>query len=484
MFERLVGDGDMAESIKLSRINDLLQNERFNENFERMRNLSFFNVKSQFPDELLLPVVLSKINHPQFPQLGSHLYRFGSIVVKADGVVSEKETEILQKLLEQINAPKKAIPNVKHTEAKKDETLDDVIAELNELVGLKNIKEDIKTLINFLKYKKPAKPKALSTLSRALHSVFMGPPGTGKTTVARLMGRIFKQIGILKSGHLVEADRAGLVAGYIGQTALKVDEIVKQALDGVLFIDEAYALARGGDSDKRDFGNEAIEILLKRMEDNRERLVIIVAGYPDEMEDFIKSNPGLQSRFNRYFKFAHYTGAEMLDIFKLNCRKSDFTLTEDAEEKLGFIFDELYKNRNQSFGNARVVRTLFEEIVEAQANRLVHVAELTKEVLMAITEADVPEVKSTVRDLLVFDPEKDRKQQQQQEQAQNMGNMNVKDMMEMMKNMMPPPATPVSNPDENPQTPPSTTETPPPPPPPSTSETPPPATETPPPTDK
>ena len=298
------------------------------------------------------------------------------------------------------------------------------------------------------------------------------------------MGRIFKQIGILKSGHLVEADRAGLVAGYIGQTALKVDEIVKQALDGVLFIDEAYALARGGDSDKRDFGNEAIEILLKRMEDNRERLVIIVAGYPDEMEDFIKSNPGLQSRFNRYFKFAHYTGAEMLDIFKLNCRKSDFTLTEDAEEKLGFIFDELYKNRNRSFGNARVVRTLFEEIVEAQANRLVHVAELTKEVLMAITEADVPEVKSTVRDLLVFDPEKDRKQQQQQEQAQNMGNMNVKDMMEMMKNMMPPPATPVSNPDENPQTPPSTTETPPPPPPPSTSETPPPATETPPPTDK
>jgi len=295
-----------------------------------------------------------------------------------------------------------------------NESLDDVIKELNELIGLKNIKEEIKTLINFLKVQKVREEKGLATQDRALHSVFMGPPGTGKTTIARLVGRIYKHLGILKRGHLVETDRAGLVAGYIGQTALKVDEVVKAALDGVLFIDEAYALSRDGE-DKRDFGAEAIETLLKRMEDYRKQLVVIVAGYPDEMETFIKSNPGLQSRFNRYFFFNHYSPEELVAIFKQFAAKADFKLTEEAEEKLLFIFEKVCENRPKNFGNARAARNLFEQCIERQANRIVSIAPLTEEILINLTEEDIPPVNETVKSILVFDPKKEAAKQQQQQ---------------------------------------------------------------------
>ncbi len=431
MYERLLGKGDMGEAIKLSRINDMLQNPNFGEKIQLLQDFKIFNVKGQFPNEMLLPVILSKLGHELFEEVSSHLYRFASIIVKADGKVSKEEEKILQKIVKMSQEPKKAIPNVKQVEVDEDESLDDVIAELNELIGLRNIKEEIKTLINFLKIQKLREEKGLASSSRGLHMVFMGPPGTGKTTIARLISRIFKHLEILERGHLVETDRAGLVAGYIGQTALKVDEVVKAALDGVLFIDEAYALARGG-GDKRDFGSEAVEALLKRMEDYRKRLVVIVAGYPDEMEDFIKSNPGFQSRFNRYYKFDHYKPQELMDIFNIFANKADFTVSEDGEEKLMFIFEELYEKRNSSFGNARVARNLFGECVERQANRLVKIAPLTKEILMTLTEEDVPPVKETVERILVFDPQKKSKSVSQDGQSPEANEQTMKQLGHLM----------------------------------------------------
>ncbi|MBD1864046.1 AAA family ATPase [Trichocoleus sp. FACHB-46] len=253
---------------------------------------------------------------------------------------------------------------------------------------MENIKEEVKTLTNFLKIQKVRAERGLAQTSVSLHAVFCGPPGTGKTTVARLMGRIYHGLGFLKKGHLIETDRTGLVAGYVGQTAQKVDELINSALDGVLFIDEAYALVPKEAG--RDFGQEAIDILLKRMEDYRDRLVIIVAGYTDEMTTFIESNPGLKSRFNRYFYFNHYKPEELLAIFEKMCGKSHFHLTPSTQDKLQTMFAELYANRNSTFGNARVARNLFEKSIEQQANRLAVLTSLNDEVLTTLLPEDIP----------------------------------------------------------------------------------------------
>ncbi len=266
--------------------------------------------------------------------------------------------------------------------------LETVLDQLNNLVGMQNVKDEINTLINFLKIQKLRQEKGLASISVTLHSVFCGSPGTGKTTVARLMGEIYKQLGILSKGHLVETDRSGLVAGYVGQTAIKVDKLVESALDGVLFIDEAYALKP--EESRNDFGQEAIETLLKRMEDYRNRLVVIVAGYSEEMSRFIDANPGLKSRFNKYLYFNDYNPKELLTIFEEICVQNHFKLTEKSQVVLLNKLTDLYTSRDKNFGNGRLVRNIFEKTIERQANRLVKLSGVTKEMMMTIMPEDIP----------------------------------------------------------------------------------------------
>ena len=264
-------------------------------------------------------------------------------------------------------------------------SLEELMAELEELVGLGTVKREVKNLTNLIKVRKLREENGLPNSAMSLHMVFLGNPGTGKTTVARLMAGLYAAIGALSKGQLVEVDRSGLVAGYVGQTALKTQEVIQSALGGVLFIDEAYALNGKGDN---DFGQEAIDTLLKAMEDHRDDLVVIVAGYDGLMEKFIHSNPGLESRFNRYLHFDDYTLDEMLEIFKMQCRKSQYTLSPDAEQDVkDFIYDE--NADGVTFGNARGVRNLFEQILTAQANRLAKMESFTKEDLMTLTRDDV-----------------------------------------------------------------------------------------------
>ena len=220
--------------------------------------------------------------------------------------------------------------------------------------------------------------------------VFSGNPGTGKTMVARLMARIYKSLGILSKGHLIEVDRSGLVAGYVGQTAIKTQEVIEKAKGGVLFIDEAYALTSRGSN---DYGQEAVDTLLKAMEDNRDDLIVIVAGYIELMEEFIHSNPGLESRFNRFMDFPDYTLDEMTDIFLMRCDQSGYTLEECAKETLRDILKEKSADV-KGFGNARGVRNLFEKAIAAQADRLAEGGEeLTRETLMLLTKSDLTAAK-------------------------------------------------------------------------------------------
>ena len=264
----------------------------------------------------------------------------------------------------------------------------DPYQELDELIGLGSVKKEVRSLANFVKLQKQREAQGLKTAKVSFHLVFYGAPGTGKTTVARIVGRIYKDLGVLKKGHTVETDRGGLVAKYMGQTALKTDTVIQQALDGVLFIDEAYALVPEGDNGQ-DYGQEAISTLLKRMEDYRDRLVVIIAGYKDEMQRFIDSNPGLQSRFNRYIDFPDYTGVELADIFKMYMKKNQYTLAPDAEEYLKERFEYAVAHKDRNFGNARYARNVFEKSIQQQANRLAGQSNLSKTQLTELTVDDL-----------------------------------------------------------------------------------------------
>ena len=268
----------------------------------------------------------------------------------------------------------------------KTETIEELKAELHGYIGLDAIKEEVDSLINWIEICKLRKEHDLPTPDLSLHMVFSGNPGTGKTMIARLMARIYKCLGVLSKGHLVEVDRSGLVAGYVGQTAIKTAEVIEKAKGGVLFIDEAYALTN---RDGEDFGQEAVDTILKAMEDNRDDLVVIVAGYIELMQEFIHSNPGLESRFNRFLHFPDYSLEEMKKIFLMRCENSGYTLEETAMEALEEIILRESKDI-KGFGNARGIRNLFEKAIAAQADRLAESEEeITRETLMRLTAEDL-----------------------------------------------------------------------------------------------
>lgn len=376
-----------ANENAIATLNKIVTNKEFQNNLKKYRLENLLISKDKNQKSFVLQT-LAAINHPKLEEMTN---RFKNFMNLAFSVVLE--TSEIQEELSQLGT--KNSENSAVSVPPENDTLEKVLAELNEMVGLENVKTDIKELVNLLEIQKKRTNQGLKNVDIALHTVFLGPPGTGKTSVARLLSRIYWHLGFLSKGQLLETDREGLVAGYVGQTATKVDGVVTQSIGGVLFVDEAYALTQTAGN---DYGAEAVNTLLKRMEDHRDNLAVVVAGYTEPMKTFVGSNPGLRSRFNRYFIFEHFKPEELFQIFEAFCKKSDFILTEDAKEKLNDTFELLYAKKDEGFGNARVVRNIFEKCVQNQANRIVNEKEINTEILKTLTEQDIPEPKESEKD--------------------------------------------------------------------------------------
>lgn len=341
----------------------------------------------------------------------SNLQIIFNAFIAIDGVFSEKEADVALEILDKIDdGSKEYAPDVARDDNPEEvkisrksdnkesvipkpeivaegEELEDALKELNDLIGLDGVKQEVLACINLLRINNMRKSKGLPELQTSNHMVFTGHPGTGKTTVARIMAKIYKSLGVVSKGQLVETDRAGLVAGYIGQTALKTAQVIKKAKGGVLFIDEAYSLS--SEDGSNDYGKEAIDTLVKGMEDYRDDLVVIVAGYVDEMKKFINMNPGLRSRFNKYINFANYSAEEMLEIFRRQCEKTQFILSDEA---VLAALEYFRKNQDDpTFGNARGVRNFFDRVVMAQATRILTLSNPSEVEFRTIKQEDIQE---------------------------------------------------------------------------------------------
>lgn len=314
-------------------------------------------------------------------------------IVSPNTVITTKNISIAEGFYEAFIKLQRCIKAVKRhktittTGGQEKGDINQIMENVNSLVGLDQVKADFIAISNNIKIQNLRQSKGLKVPSPSYHCVFTGNPGTGKTTLARMLAEIYRELGVVRSGHLVEVDRSKLVAEYVGQTAIKTNEVIDDALDGVLFIDEAYSLLQGA---KEDFGAEAIATLLKRMEDDRDRLVVILAGYNQEMKQFIDSNPGLQSRFTRYIHFDDYNVDELMEIFIRLVKENDYQLTRLAESKLQEILRKAVDTKTKNFGNARYVRNLFEKTCELQASRLLKLNDPSIEELRTIEAADLP----------------------------------------------------------------------------------------------
>lgn len=322
---------------------------------------------------------ITELSEGQLKQLSSIHYYEDILKMLGEDIEMEPIEEDASSADISVDKPKKKI------DFSKEEIATDPYQELEKLVGMNEIKADVLKLVDVVKMQQVRKEMGMKTIPMSLHLVFTGNPGTGKTTVARILAKIYKEIGILSTGQLVEVDRSGLVAGYVGQTALKTQEKIDAAIGGILFIDEAYTLMKEGN----DFGQEAVDTLLKAMEDYRDNFVVIVAGYPEQMNSFVNSNPGLKSRFNKYFHFPDYTADEMIEIFFSMCSEYNYRLEVEAEQKIRSYFQDKCASKDKGFANARDVRNAFEIIVGNQATRLMNIKDAIERDMLTITERDI-----------------------------------------------------------------------------------------------